>query len=580
MKNDKDTLNRIIDSFSPLKPYKKENNNELVPIKLLVVDAQGDILSFDFASLGLPTMNQDNQIKSILATYTTTPGKKTLPSNIINNLPPFSVTDIEIGLVTIRVYDADILYLEKYLLKKGKGNYGTGGTPLTEEDLELVYRTLLSAYNILDPFSTTYVIPTLAGVNIVDYINNGTTSYIVKPKADGDTLFIVGEGDNTSMYLFTGTPGTYGFNANNISASDLYLLPNDSTVPSLDNVTQVGNITRKPIIFQTLSSSIYSMLSNLGIRYFNNGFSSILTSDPLTANRVLKLPNKSGTLALEGESSGVSELYTEDFVVAIDPSKSFGKYKNGDTIPATGLTKEEFITMVVTETLVPTFIAPTLQAFLSDYVIKEVGTNYTANLSANFDRGLIKGKLVGGIWNANATQDFRAGDAVDYVLEGQVSVSNTRSVNRTLVLGDNTFTTTVNYDVGPQPKDSLGNDYTSPLPAGSITSTITIQSRRRYFYGSSVVNPTTSAIIRGLSNKIFDTAFIFSININTTKYVIALHSSRTLSSVITANNENITNDFVLTNVMVADAGGTTSSYNVYTLTTAVPLNLTANVILS
>ena len=87
---------------------------------------------------------------------------------------------------------------------------------------------------------------------------------------------------------------------------------------------QVGNIT---IIFQTLSSSIYSMLSNLGIRYFNNGFSSILTSDSLTANRVLKLPNKSGTLALVGESSGGNELYTEDFTVAIDPSKSFGKYK-------------------------------------------------------------------------------------------------------------------------------------------------------------------------------------------------------------------------------------------------------------
>ena len=218
--------------------------------------------------------------------------------------------------------------------------------------------------------------------------------------------------------------------------------------------------------------------------------------------------------------------------------------------------------------------------FLSDYAIKEVGTDYTANLLGDFNRGTIKGALVGGIWNANTVQDFRAGLATDYILDGQTSTDNFVPVNRTLILGNNTFDAIVNYEEGPQPKDSIGNNYLTPLPAGSISTSITIQARRRYFYGSSVVNPTTSAIIRGLPNKLFDTGSIFSININTTKYVIALHSSRTLYSVITANNENITNDFVLTDVMVADAGGTMSNYNVYTLNTITPLNLTANVILS
>jgi len=54
------------------------------------------------------------------------------------------------------------------------------------------------------------------------------------------------------------------------------------------------------------------------------------------------------------DSSGGMELFTDDIIVSIDAGKTFGKYENGDTIPASGLTANEVIILACFEAKNPT----------------------------------------------------------------------------------------------------------------------------------------------------------------------------------------------------------------------------------
>jgi hypothetical protein len=63
----------------------------------------------------------------------------------------------------------------------------------------------------------------------------------------------------------------------------------------------------------------------------------------------------------------------------------------------------------------------------------------------------------------------------------------TRSTKGTIVL-----TGTINYAAGVQPKDSDGNDYQSPLPAGSVTATKTVNFIQPFYWGKVASKPVSS----------------------------------------------------------------------------------------
>ena len=103
----------------------------------------------------------------------------------------------------------------------------------------------------------------------------------------------------------------------------------------------------------------------------------------------------------------------------------------------------------------------------------------------------------------------------------------------------------------------------------------------RQFYGITATDVTNSAEVRALPNSNFTSTSNFnSGTFSLNKYVIAIPSTRNLVSVITVNNENITSLFVLTTFNVDDAAGNPVAYKIYTFTSAVPLNVSATIILS
>lgn len=205
---------------------------------------------------------------------------------------------------------------------------------------------------------------------------------------------------------------------------------------------------------------------------------------------------------------------TSDVIAAMN----VGAIDAGEVVPA-GTTLQQFVEQLLLDTFYPTFTNPSANLTENIANTLESGTSTNVTLTMNFNRGSINGDLVGGIWSAGAFQDYRAGAATSYTINGtNTGTSNNLLVSGyTVVDGNNTWNASVTYGVGPQPTDSDGNPFNSPLVGGTLNSSVTISGRRRAFYGvdeNSTVSPTTSAEIRALSGSLLNPANGSSFTIN------------------------------------------------------------------
>lgn len=221
-----------------------------------------------------------------------------------------------------------------------------------------------------------------------------------------------------------------------------------------------------------------------------------LVPAPLTtdAGKFLKAD---GTWASAGGGSG--EL-SSDLVV----SNPLGRYQMGDTIPE-GTTFETIFRKLLTNVYYPTLTNPSASLTYTMPQYAEVGTTISArSATLALNRGSINPQYT-------AESPYRSGDATNYALatagadteysdsstsSGSFNVNAlTRSTKGTIVL-----TGTISYAAGVQPKDSDGQDYDSPLPAGSVSATKTIQFIQAFFYGNSA--SATVSTLAGLSKSV------------------------------------------------------------------------------
>jgi hypothetical protein len=269
----------------------------------------------------------------------------------------------------------------------------------------------------------------------------------------------------------------------------------------------------------------------------------------------------------QGEPGDVTNFATTAQIIA---NNTVGGINEGQVIPV-GTTLQEFIELLLIKVFYPTF---TTQSFsLSDNVSNTVesGTvNASLTLTASFNRGSIVGDTVGGVWDANAIQDFRAGAATSFVIAGaNMGTTNVRTLTNELVEdGANTYSATVNYAQGPQPVDSTGANFSTPLSAGMLTSSITITGQRKAFWGYSI-NPTNSAAVRSLQNFVMNpqngTTFTITAPTGATSLTFAYPASlRDVDAVMQAGLFNVRAQFTQTIVNVAGANDYTSiQYKVY-----------------
>ena len=180
---------------------------------------------------------------------------------------------------------------------------------------------------------------------------------------------------------------------------------------------------------------------------------------------------------------GSSEL-SKDLTASINVGgvESGTVFNQGDEL-------EDVIRSILSPTLYPTYVAPSASLSYSVDAYAAVGSTIAAKLATlSFNAGAI---MLDGVKQAN-----RAGSATNYSIassgadtEYSDSSENSGTFNVPALTrstkGNIVLTGTVSYGVGPQPKDSNGDDYDSPLPAGSVTASKTIQFIQPYYYGKS-----------------------------------------------------------------------------------------------
>ena len=255
-----------------------------------------------------------------------------------------------------------------------------------------------------------------------------------------------------------------------------------------------------------------------------------------------------------------AKKFTKDVVVNFGGG-SFGKYANGETIPAKGKTLDEFLYDVLTRQIPPTYSAPSVSISASPaFGSYEIGyTPGLVTLSYNYNRN-DAGNVTSVVYNKGGTS---LGTGVNTNTPGQI----TNSVS---------YNVTVNYGAGTTVKnDNLGNPYpTGQITAGSTSSGSGSYSTysKRYWGGTSVAFTASSTYnyaalsqALGSDNSGATNSITLSLTPTGTQNVFFayLATSPDLTSILYNGFENI-DAFTKTVVSITNAQGYTQSYKVYT----------------
>lgn len=253
-----------------------------------------------------------------------------------------------------------------------------------------------------------------------------------------------------------------------------------------------------------------------------------------------------------------------------------------------GTNLQTLVTRLLKRTYFPTFVNPSVNLYDSLNTNVESGS-VGITFTASFNAGAINGDLNGGIWDPNLKQADRAGSVTKYTFEGIDNGTNNVLTVPTIVIQDgaNVFDVIVDYNTGPQPKDSINNNYNSPLPAGSVSDTSTVYGVRKAFYGvdGSVTN---SSGIRSLGSYLLNpsngSSFTINIPPGTTSVSFAYPATlRDVSQVeyVEGLSADVKSVFTKTTVNVEGANGYSAiAYKVYTYTPINPYSSEVNYIVT
>lgn len=262
---------------------------------------------------------------------------------------------------------------------------------------------------------------------------------------------------------------------------------------------------------------------------------------------------------VENQTYNQKNTFQSNFNVQLMNGLSFGKYPNGALVPAAGKTAVEVILDAAIQYLYPSFYSISI----SIPTTYEVGDELPRSVSVFF--GLIN--------EANVKPD-------------------------SLVLMDGTNNAPLLSDqpvLSPVPLDVEGFKYTyaaSHFWYIKLLNTnneilnsnnIVIYWRYKVFHGGVESDNVSSSIVRALSYQQWDNVNSFTITVNTISYMLAIPVNKNLISIITSNNENITENFLLISpneTIYMKDNQTTKEYKVYVLTTAQVLGISAVVTLS
>lgn len=544
--------------------------------------------------------------------------KVTGSTNITSSTPTFTETGWTEGNFYV---NGSNITIDTVIGNLTTGDTYNGGGPVykEKEDQELKLRTLIS--NTPDKLSIehdNYFIKFSANTGISDVKNIGLATGVgIYSGTTGNTILLkklVGGGGTTiiddngniviSSSVSGGTGGSgenitktitqfghgfsvgdvVGYSGNNYSKAiadgnyDGEIIGIVSEVVDINNfnIIQSGYIDGLSGLVKNttyfVSPTTAGDITNISPTIYGNLVKPILFADSTTTGWVLPYSGYILTKPITGGTTGgtVGSLY---YTGETPSNITVGGLSSGSEL--TGRTLSEILEEILITTFTPTYIVLS-NSFSEDAdSTYEVGTTIsTINFNSSFDKGQI---LLEGSF-----QNYRSGDVNCYYYNGvdlpstvsSTNLTDNQSISNYVVQeGVNSWSSCIGYDQGPQPLDSDGNPYDSPLSAGITTAkSVSLTGYYNRFYGPTSTTPTNSSEVRSLTTTEFQTANVNSFCLNTgdalTKFVVALPPSRTIASVFDLDslNANITSEYIcLGKINVNDGGGsgTIREYNLY-----------------
>ena len=279
----------------------------------------------------------------------------------------------------------------------------------------------------------------------------------------------------------------------------------------------------------------------------------------ITDTSLLLKKSDTSYLLQKVDTAAILAMYAKKFTKDVKINgTSLGKYANGATIPAKGKTLDEFLEDLVSNSIPPTFYAPSVS----------IGaTPGATSYEIGYDPGLVTfnstyNKNDGG--NAISTTFYKGGVAL---------AANTNSPGP--ITSSVGYSVTVSYAAGTATKnDNLGTSFPNTISAGSTSAGLSFSSYSKRYWGgittpfntSTVYDITTlsptpnadnSGSSAGLSNAtipITGSQYAF--------YAYPITTTTDITSIMYSGQQSIT-AFTKTIVWIKNAQGHTQQYKVY-----------------
>lgn len=207
----------------------------------------------------------------------------------------------------------------------------------------------------------------------------------------------------------------------------------------------------------------------------------------------------------------------------------------------------------------PTLTNPSASLSATGAKLLETGATLGVTFTLTLNRGSINPQYT-------AESNYRSGAATSYTFDGETKETN--AFTRTVTSAKTTYQGTISYAAGCQPKDSIGRDYNSPLPAGTVAS-----SSINYEFVDSIWTNTASIstvaklalVSKNAKQKQFDfpaqtTQYPEQFHVGSTWNITAIESLNPMSG----KWEDCSSEFTQGTTTHPDAAGNDVSYKTYT----------------
>jgi hypothetical protein len=333
---------------------------------------------------------------------------------------------------------------------------------------------------------TSLLFKTLVGDGDTTITDLGTTIQISSTGSGG----VSGGGENVTKRI---TQSAHGFALNDVigwSGGTYNKAIADSTYDGeiVGVVSDLVNVNT----FDLTQSGYLSGLTGLAINttyYLSDSSSGQLTTTAPTALGSYIRPVLVGLSTTDAWVFPYQAIEISSGITTIYDGKSPSTCEVGGMIVGTTLTGRT-VQDLLEEILVPT-INPTISAPFNSFSKLPTTTQYEVGclVSLTFTSGFNKGSIC----LSGSFQNYRSGEVNSYYYDGSglptgvssTSLSDVQNVVGYVVsAGTQTWNSCVGYDCGPQPLDSDGCDYSSPLPSGTTSAVSTsITGIYPYFWG-------------------------------------------------------------------------------------------------